>query len=171
VNIFSPEANLIPLVTEMKSVLSVSKIISFEPSLFTRTEMNKKYAILVIILVSTLGTSACYYWLWNQSLTFYFPVKELFVRNIGWNIPLARAEFNITYRESLPPEKELTIHHVKVNGAKVDVYPEHPSIKNGGSIVVRVYFRYDYNTTYKFEFVTSRNDMPRSIIVLTSPLF
>lgn len=131
--------------------------------------MNKKHALVAIILLGTFAMSLLTYWLIHrQSDTFEIDWGESAkVHNVSWNVLLAKAEFIFTVRSVSRSRGVIILDRVEVNGTKVDVYPQKPSLKPGESVLITVYYGYDYNSTYEFKFFTEWENT--YIIVLTSP--
>jgi len=131
--------------------------------------MNKKHALVAIILLGMFAMSLLTYWLihrqsdtpeidWGESAE---------IRNVSWYVLLAKAEFNFTVKSVYRSPGVIILDRVEVNGIKVDAYPQKPSLKPRESVLITVYYGYDYNSTYEFKFFTERENM--YIIFLTSP--
>jgi hypothetical protein len=127
--------------------------------------LNRKLVVGALAVFSAVASLLYVGSLMNQSLVFRFDKRELNVKNISWNMPLARAEFNLT--ANLNYGDAIRIQSVKVDGSIVDFYPETLFIGDGETVVVRVYFSYCYSTRYEFEFI----DFDGSIFTInaTSP--
>lgn len=104
----------------------------------------------------SLCCSSRAYYSWIPSGTVWvvpLGVVEVKIRFVGWNVPLARAEFSFTASSNY--RDEVRIERVKVNGTTVDFYPEDLSLKDNESAIVKVYFAYRYSTKYEFGFIDS----------------
>lgn len=113
--------------------------------------VNKKYGAIVVIALSVFLVSFYMYWLRYGMQVLVHPVAAIVsVQDVIWEIPLAKAELHLYYI----CYRETTIGYVEVNGTRVDVYPENLSMKNEDTAVIRVYFPFDYNTTYEFRIMT-----------------
>lgn len=127
------------------------KILTVEFFSFSYMRVNKKYAAITVIVLSACFISFYTFWLMYGVKVLVHPVAPtVSVKNVSWEIPLAKAELHlyyICYRETV-------IEYVEVNGTRVDVYPEKLSMKNEDTAVIRVYFPFDYNTAYEFRIVT-----------------
>ena len=71
-----------------------------------------------------------------------------------WNLPLAKAEINFTAKSVFRTPGVIIIEQVEVNGIKVDAYPGHPHLEAGDSVLLKIYYPYERNTTYSFTFKT-----------------
>jgi len=113
--------------------------------------VNKKYAAIVVIVLSVFLISFYIYWLRYGMQVLVHPVAPIVsVQDVIWEIPLAKAELHLYYI----CYHEIVIGYVEVNGTRVDVYPENLSMKNEDTAVIKVYSPFDYNTTYEFRIVT-----------------
>ena len=110
------------------------------------------WAVLLCVAAAGLGVG---YWAWVESHRIYGgPLSEsLDVRNVGWDLARARADFNAT-ATAVWRQEGITLDHVEVNGTRVDAYPEDSSLMLGETTLVRVYYPYEAGVTYVFIFFT-----------------
>lgn len=125
--------------------------------------MTKKYTVSAIILVVfTLSILVCHWFEVQSSGRLVTPLlaEAMQIRNVGLDLSLARATFNVTaIGTNMAPE--ITVKYVRTNGTLVDAYPQNPSLKPGESVLINVYYHYDYNATYEVEFCTQEgHDFP-----------
>jgi hypothetical protein len=131
--------------------------------------MNKKHALVAIILLGMFTMSLYTYWfVHGQSDTLEIDWGESAeVHNVSWNVLLAKAEFKFTVNSVSRSRGVIILDRVEVNGTKVDAYPQKPSLKLRESVLITVYYGFDYNSTYEFKFITEWEYIYE--IVLTSP--
>lgn len=130
--------------------------------------LKKKHAAGAIIAVCVASSLFAYLEMQriqSQSLRIDWLTRELRITNSGWNVTLARAEFNLTAH--LSDWDEIRIEQVKVNGTVADFFPQALCIKNHESVIVMVYFSYQINTKYRFDFLD--DEACRFSVVATSP--
>ena len=127
------------------------KILTVEVFYVSHMSVNKKYAAIVVLVLSACLISFYVYWLRYGVKILVHPVAPIVsVQEVVWEIPLAEAELHLHYI----CYSETVVGYVEVNGTRVDVYPENLSMKNEDTAMIKVYFPFDYNTTYEFRIVT-----------------
>ena len=127
------------------------KILTVDLFYVSNMRVNKKYSAVIVIVLSASLISFYVYWLRYGVKVLVHPVAPtVSVQDVIWETPLAKAELHLYYIGY----GETVIGYVEVNGTRVDVYPENLSMKNEDTAVIKVYFPFDYNTTYEFRIVT-----------------
>ena len=121
--------------------------------------MNRKKIIIIsFILIASALLLSLYYWQMTLLPITFAPIltESMKINLVGWNLALARAEFNISVIYT-NMDSSIAIQYVEVNGTKVDTYPEHFSLKPGESDLIKVYYPYASNSTYKIVFLTAQD--------------
>jgi len=117
--------------------------------------MNRKHAIAIFVLVVgaiiTLGMAYC---VSNRMIFSYIDVEGIDIQLVNWDLLLAKAEFNFTTKSVFRTPGVIIIEHVEINGTRVDAYPEHPQLETGDSVLFKIYYPYENDTTYFFKFVS-----------------
>lgn len=139
------------IIAKQESVFPMCNILTVERIYVSHMRVNKKYAAIIVIVLSAFPISLYMYWLQCNMHILVHPVAPtVSVQDVIWEIPLAKAELSlycICYGETV-------IGYLEVNGTRVDAHPENLSMKNEDSAVIEVYFPFDYNSTYEFRIMT-----------------
>ena len=116
--------------------------------------MNKRHTVIIVVLICALAILSVGYWLANQYTFSYIDVECIDIQATNWDIPLTRAEVNFTAKSVFRTPGVIIIEQVEINGTEVDAYPEYPQLRTGDSVLLKIYYPYEYNTKYLFKFIS-----------------